>query len=393
MARRGRWLAASMLVLLAIGACDPDATPTPGPSQAVTGQAPGADDPLPVRQPANLSWVDLGQPPGGVVGWLEAVSTRYVAWSINADHALLVRRRSDNELVLRHSSAGPSWVIALADLAGDRLVVVEEDQETDGDGVKDRAQAFVYELATGTRTQAAGLPGLAPVSEFGAQGIVTDDGRYIYSASVTRPHNRYINCVGMLNLETLRGSTLECAGDGQNEMDGLYVFESQDGAAWLHVQGPTIESCRTGHGVRGSKLTILGPADGCATLAATSIDDWSVWSSSPLPAGAPIPHVPLRASDGNRTLHLGMVDGVSVIRCGVWVYWRTSDDASRTIQLRRWRPGSTFVERAYQVDLNDGFPTFQLALKGCADGMLALYIPIYTANGQESRNMALDSLR
>jgi hypothetical protein len=328
---------------------------------------------LPLVDRADLRWTDLGTSTTQPFAAVNIVSRTYVVSSTPDFRGVVVRRRSDDAVVARHDVDLAEYVPVFADIAGNELVVVDEDAETNGDGVKSPARPYVYDLLTGRSTRLSDIASAPAPSAFGRQATVTDDGRYFYSASVDRPGNRDSNCVAMLDLHTLRGSLVECAGDGENESDGYYLGAGEDGATWVHVQGPTMESCRTGRGVTRSTLVPVGPAGGCATLGTASVGGWSVWSATDKPAGTPVPTVRLFAARGADVVRLGDVNGVALTACGAYAYWRTEDPGTHGIQVRRWKPGSSTVEIAYRVnDQPNASAGRQLVFGGCADGILSV---------------------
>jgi hypothetical protein len=328
-----------------------------------------------VVERTDLLWVDLGTTPSRPFSGVDVVSAKYVLSHTTDTHKVVVRRRTDNAVVLRHTTTGPEWVVEFADFAGDKLVVADADVETGADEIKDLTRVLIYDLVTGKVTRLTDIASAPRASAFGRQATVTDDGRYFYSANVKRRNNQYFNCVGMVNLTTMRGSTVECAGDGENESVGYYLGAGEDGATWLHVQGPTFTTCRTGRGIRGNQLITVGPADACTTIGTTTVGGESVWSAAPIVEAMPGPYIALRATDRGRTLELGDVNGVALTMCGSYAYWRTEDRASHTIQLRRWRPGLNQVEIAYKILAPDDSPmAYQLGLGGCADNLFTLTV-------------------
>ena len=388
----GGAVALGMALLGLVAGCT-GAEPKP-PSGTSTGPAsPSSAVPtglLPVVEAAGLAWQDWGESAANGFGvQVDVVSVKYRVAHTMDSRVVVVRRRSDDAVVVRHRTAGPGWVTVFADFAGDTLVLVDEDIADPSNGVQDPAQAFVYDLVTGQRTRVSSIAGAPPASVLGAQATVTDDGRYIYSASVKRDNDENSNCVGMVNLVTMQGSVVECAG----EKDGFFVFSAEDGAAWLNVAGPTMESCRTGRGLRGSTLVTVGPADGCATVGATMVGGWSVWSATPVSGQPLIPDLSLFASDGQHTVELGKVDGTVQTTCGGFVYWRISDRATQTVQLRRWRPGLDHVEIAYTVKTSTDNPgAYSLGLGGCADDIVTLQVTSFAADGNTRvRVLTLDS--
>ncbi|MGE5827989.1 MAG: hypothetical protein ACM30G_06435 [Micromonosporaceae bacterium] len=320
---------------------------------------------------SGLPWLDLGTTPSQPFSGVDVVSARYVVSHTTDPRTVVVRRCADNAVVLRHTTVGPEWEVAFADLAGDKLVVADVDTGGDPNGT----QVVIYDLVTGRVTRLVDIASAPPASAFGHRATVTDDGRYFYSANVKRTNNQSFNCVAMVDLSTMRGSTVECAGDGEGESVGYYLTAGEDGATWLHVQGPTLTTCRTGRGIRGTQLITVGPADACTTIATTTVGGESVWSAAPIVEALPGPDVPLQATDRGATVGLGYLEGAALTMCGSYAYWRTTDRPSHTIQLRRWRPGLSQVEIAYKILAPDDSPiAYQLGLGGCADDLFTLQV-------------------
>jgi hypothetical protein len=367
------------VALLMASACTNSPAPVPTGSPAPTAtRSTGSRDPrvLPLTDVSgNLAWTDLGARPSRVFAGVGVVSVNYIVVSTADKRATVVRRRSDNRVVLTHTTERPEYVTDFADIAGDTLVIVDEDDESNSDGTKDPAHPYIYDLRTGKRTALSQVPGAPPPSVFGPQATVTDDGHYYYSASVNRTGNQYSNCVGVVDLTALKGSIVECAGSGENESDGYYLGAGEDGATWLHVAGPTIESCRTGRGIRHGQLITVGPATGCATLGTATVGGWSLWTATPIPAGMPVPDVDTYATDGSATVELGPAQGVSLTMCGQYAYWQYRDDYLQTEEIRRWKPGMTTVEIARKLAEPDNTPAgYVLAIGGCADDIVTALV-------------------
>ncbi len=348
---------------------------TPGASPSVS-QAPssvGSGASLPVASRVDLPKSDFGETAGPAFAGVDLVSKTYIL-SHTADPRLSeVRRRTDNKVVLRHRTSAPELVTVFGDIADDILVIVDEDTLTSGSGSKDAAEAFIYNLRTGDKRRLADVAGAPQISSFGRQAMVTDDGRYYYSASVQRPGNSFFNCIAMLNLQTFAASTVDCAGDGANETVAYYVNAGRDGATWLHIEGPQIESCRIGRGIRGGSVVGVGPQDDCATVGTVTLDRWDVWSATATPAGPLSPEIGLYATDGKQTVALGRINGAALTMCGDYAYWRVADRPSKTMQLRRWRPGLSNVESVFTVSAReDEIAAHAIGFGGCSDGIFTI---------------------
>jgi hypothetical protein len=340
-------------------------------------------DALPTT-PVELAWIDAETRDGLL--WYNIVSMRYVIRQTADLSGVTVERRSDNKSILTYTSDSPRYQPVLVDIAGDHLVIAEEDVRADGGKLPSRA--FIYDVSDGARTSLDEIASALPLSLYGGQGAVTDDGRYIYSASL--PGSTASDCVAELSLRDLRGRTLECAHDA-GESVGYYVSEDEHGATWLRISGPDFMSCRRARGLRNGAIVDIGPSNDCAMLDAATTAGWDIWSAAGRAREPPTETVPLRASDGQRTVDLGPVDAVTLTACGSYVYWRYSDRVNQIIELRRWRPGSGSVEIAYRLD-NPDVPGFrQLGLAGCADRIFTLNVFTGDADHGYTRVLATSS--
>lgn len=310
----------------------------------------------------DLPWQDLGiSPIEGSLG-VYVVSKDYVVRQI-ALTATEVIRREDGRVVVRHEASSPAYETIFADIAGDRVVIMDEEVGIGPDGEKDAAQAYVYDLATGRRTDVSTIPS-APRLAIAGSGTVTDDGRFYFGAS---DNGRTDNCVGMLDLETMRGTTVACA----DEKDGVIfrVSSGDGGATWLDVKGPTFDDCREGKAVRDGSVVTMRPP-GCATNETTTLGGWDVRTWGTLTFGA---HV--EAADKETTMQLDAGFVTHLVECGGWAYWHFHDDDSQIMQVRRWRPNHE-PEIAYSVNTPpDTSPdALWLAPTGCADGILTVAV-------------------
>jgi hypothetical protein len=357
-------------------------TPTPTPTAAVRDVGPaggaGTVETLAVTGPGRLAWTDLGETPAGGYDTVDVVSRRYVVRHTADERTVEVRRRAGNTLVLRHRSDDPEWTPAFADLAGDRLVLVEGSYESGP------ARLHVYDLRTGRR-----LPDIRrapPHSPLPQMTAVTDDGRLFYGATVKGHGVSEYNCVAMVDLTTWMTTLVECAADGSSEEVGKFLYASEDGAAWVRGNAHDGQSCSGGSGISGQRLVSV--AD-CRTFAVTFVGGWSVWSTGQFSdtfQGA----MPLRASDGDRTVDLGRVESWRLTTCGRYAYW--SPPSGKTNRLLRWRPGLPHVEVAYEsANRDDGGVDLQ-TIGGCADGILTLRLLVdRDGHGPRVRVLALDS--
>ena len=310
-----------------------------------------------------VDWQDLGRRPG--LSGVAVVSARYVIRRAG-DGGVVVERRPGRQTVLRHRPSSAEYETTFVDVAGDTLVVADEDTKAD----KGASRAYVYDLKTAARTLLTDVASAPTPSEFGAQAVVTDDGRYYYQATGS-VGGRARTCVAMLDLHTLIGRTVECATDDQT-LVGYYVRAGHDGATWMNWRNPEAPGCRFGRGVRGGAVVEVAPAQGCGLLASTTLGPWDIWVGSP---GNPPPVVPIHAVHGSDVIDLGLIDGVALSNCGSYVYWRFTDVQHRTIQLRRWKPVAPMVEIVYALnDPAEAAGIRQLVLGGCADGIFALSV-------------------
>jgi hypothetical protein len=160
----------------------------------------------------------------------------------------------------------------------------------------------------------------------------------------------------------------------------------------LHVKGPTIETCRNGRGTKGQQLLDLGPQD-CARIGTATVGDWTVWSSTPVAGGTLVPEIALQATNATETVALGDVNGAALTMCGKYAYWRIADRASKTNQLRRWRPGLANVEVAFKLDADENSSTARaISFGGCADNVFTIQEMTQDGAGASTtRVWALDS--
>jgi hypothetical protein len=377
-----RRVAVSLLVLVvfATGCTGPSDRPAPTPTRTVptpSGPA-GRVETLPVTGPVRLPWTDLGETPGAY-GAIDVVSRRYVVRHTADERAVEVRRRADNALVVRHRSNDPEWTPAFADLAGDRLVLVEGSHEPGP------ARLYVYDLRTGRRV--ADDRGAPPHSSLPQMTTLTDDGRLFYGATVPGRGTSEFNCVAMVNLNTRATALVECAAHGSSEDVGKFLYPSEDGAAWVRANAEDGTSCGGGSGISGQRRVSVAE---CHAYAVTFLGGWSIWSTGQFSETFHA-DMPLRASDGNRTVDLGQVVSWRLTNCGRYVYW-TPPTAGGTNRLLRWRPGRPSVEVAYETKgIDDGGVDLQ-QIGGCAEGILTLQLMVdRDGKGLRVQVVALDS--
>jgi hypothetical protein len=353
-------------------------TPTVAPRGIGSAGGPGPAAVLPVIRPDRLAWTDLGETPATGYDVVDVVSRRYVVRHTADERAVEVRRRADNRLVVRHRSSDPEWTPAFADMAGDRLVLVEGSYEPGP------ARLYVYDLRTGRRV--ADLARTAPPhSPLPQMTTVTDDGRLFYGATVKGRGESAFNCVAMVDLNTWVTTLVECAADGSSEEVGKFLYASEDGAAWVRGNAQDGGSCSGGSGIWGQRLITIAE---CRTFAVTFVGGWSVWSTGEF-TGSFDANMPLRASDGDRTVDLGRVESWRLTTCGRYAYW-IPPMSGGTNRLLRWRPGLPHVEVAYESTSSDIGGADQM-IGGCSDGILTIQLVVDPGNDPRVRVMALDS--
>lgn len=335
-----------------------------------------------------LSWQNLGRRPG--LSAVTTVSPRYVAWQSTDLLGITIERRNDHVVMLRHRADKAQYEPTLVDIFADYAVIVEED--THGEDGKRPARAFIYNLLTGHRTSVSSIKSAPALSVFGAQAAVTDDGQFYYSAS---RHDGKSDCVGHIDLRTLKADTVECARPGSGGTAGYYISEAEEGVAWLNHAAGDFGSCRTGRVIRHGKVSDLRPRGTCATLGTTAVADWDVSSGPNAPGPNPPPDVPIRATDGNQLVDLGRADGVTPTACGDYAYWRVTDTSTASIQIRRWRPGAATVETIYRMDNPDAAPGYrQVVLNPCAERIFSItVIGGPPSTGDQIQLLAIDSTK
>jgi hypothetical protein len=242
----------------------------------------------------------------------------------------------------------------------------------------------VYDLRTGQRVpDIRRAPPHAPLPQM---TTVTDDGRLFYGATVKGHGTSTYNCVVRVDLNTWVTTLLECAADGSSEDVGRFLYASEDGAAWVREDAQDEQSCRGGSGISGRRLVTIAE---CRTFAVMFLGGWSVWSTSPVDGY--FGDLPLRASDGRRTVELGRVESWRLTTCGRYAYW--NPPSGKTNRLLRWRPGQPHVEVAYESPNRDDNGRVDLqSIGGCADDILTLRLLADGGGpGPRVRVLALDS--
>ncbi|WP_344134945.1 hypothetical protein [Luedemannella flava] len=321
--------------------------------------------PLPVNANAVVPQTALGPTGAGSTDAVAVVSDTYIVRPVAAQGAFAVRRRSDNTLVLTHRTTR-GLETTFADLAGDLFVVADDNVNTNG-GTDHPSVIYIYDLRTKRRTTLADVTG-APRQGQGQFATLTDDGRLYYVSVTAKKKNTFQYCVGMADLRTMRGSTVECANEANNP---VFVAPGEDGATWTVRSYEAI--CDTGRGIRGGRIIPIGPAD-CATVGTGTVRGWSVWAAT-LGAGGRNHGVTAHATDGTTLVDLGEVTGISFTTCGDYVYWSAGPGQP---QIRRWSPGMTEIEVAYDFEVREkavfgADPDDRgIVLAGCADNLMTL---------------------
>ncbi|MEV4517442.1 hypothetical protein AB0K00_51865 [Dactylosporangium sp. NPDC049525] len=366
MAVRRPGLAVLAFAVLAAG-CTPE-------QPAERGEPPAVHTPS--AAPAGR-WPIAGVWPSQDFSGVFAVSAKYVVRPDPRDtRSVVVERRGTGAgtdgggVVLRHQVPDRRFQTDFAALYGDVVVLVDEDVESP-EGAKGGARGVIHDLATGRAVNVAEVPGAPPLSRYGPQATVSADGRYIYSAGVG---GGFSNCVGEVDLGTMRGRTVECAPEGQFI---LYVRSGEHGATWTLFKGAGFGGCRVGRGIRAGVPYTIAP-DACDTFDTASVGGWHVRTVQQ-PGAAVQPASPITATDGTHVVDLGVARGQSLIGCGGYVYWKREIDGE---ELVRWRPGAApeVVLRVPQPP-SDSPEAVLLTPKACSDGTVLTAAVTRTTGG------------
>ena len=269
---------------------------------------------------------------------------------------LVVTRRSDQRVVrVQAPPAGPvAYRTTFAGISGEVLVVGYETAQH-----VDPTRALLIDLATGTSTPLDQVAGATPMSWSTAVGAVVD-GVYYYLANAV---NETLDCVGEVDLASLRGRTVECGKFGDWLKD---LHATDDGASWLHFHGSSYQVCREGRTVHSGVPAPVGPVTDCGTFDTTVLHGWQLWGTAPLGSDAPATEQ-LAATDGRTTVPLGVAAPRSLLACGGYAYW-LPDPARHA--LVRWRPGGD-IEQVLRDDSGTGPGVAALS---CADRVLTVVL-------------------
>ncbi len=345
-------------------------TSSPAPSVAPTTAGPVAD------QQAKL--VDFGTGPSLGDDPTVAVNARYLVRPDASDpNTIDAIRLSDRHVVIRHRPADDkTFQTTFAALAGDRLVLLDEDIASDdsmtsGSG-KSGDIGFVYNLTTGAKTAVSSIASAPTPSPYAAEGVVNADGDWYYSAQ-TKGH--FANCVGELNLITLKGHMVECA-SGKGAI--WYVNSTSNGVAWTELSDGSITGCRTGRALVNGSVVTVGPAGNCTTFDTATLDGWSLWSDQS--RTELVPYLPLHASNGTApAVALGNVRAMDLEVCGGYAYWITGAMVGGSHDnLMRWQPGGT-TQTVLEVNAVPGslIEDDSILPYGCNDNILTISVNRY----------------
>ncbi|GHJ54582.1 hypothetical protein Nm8I071_38890 [Nonomuraea sp. TT08I-71] len=347
-----RCTAALLLGLLAATGCTTD-------RPSVVGESPRGS--TPAVTPAAGS-TRVGVWPSQDFSGVFAVSPGY---AVRPDprqlRSVVVERRATGAVVIRHHLTDERFQTDFAGIHGDKVVLVDEDVVSP-DATKGNARGWIYDLATGHVTAVTDVPGAPPLSRYGPQAAMSADGKYYYSASVD---GGFSNCVGEIDLPTMRGRVVDCAKTGGSI---LYVNSGDAGATWTHFTSGGFDGCRVGRGIRMGKPVTIAP-DACDTFDTATLGTWQLRTTQT--PGQPMqPALPLVAIDGTTRIDLGEARGQSLIVCGGYAYWKRDVRGPTPAQdLLRWRPGRPpeVVFRQPEPP-SDSVEAMLLTPKACTDG-------------------------
>jgi hypothetical protein len=303
------------------------------------------------------------------------VSARYI---VRPDprqlRSVVVERRGTGAVVVRHRLTDQRLQTDFAGIHGDKAVLVDEDVESP-DETKLDARGSIYDLTTGHATAVTDVPGAPPLSKYGPQAAMSTDGKYYYSASV---HGGFSNCVGEVDLATMRGRVVECARAGGSI---LYVNSGDAGATWTYFKSAGFDGCRVGRGVRMGKPVTIAP-DHCDTFDTATVGTWQVRTTQ-TPGQTIQAAFPLVATDGTTRIDLGKARGQSLIVCGGYAYWKREVSGTAPAQdLLRWRPGRPPEVAFHQPEPpSDSAEAVLLTPTACSGGTLLTVAVTRTTGG------------
>ncbi|MFG2169309.1 hypothetical protein [Micromonospora chersina] len=358
--------AALILGLLASSGCTTDHPPSTRESPRGGG---------PAVTPAVAASTRVGVWPSQDFSGVFAVSARYVVRPDPRElRSVVVERRGTGAVVISHQLPDRRFQTDFAGIHGDKAVLVDEDVRS-SDETKVNARGWIYDLTTGHATPVTDVPGAPPLSRYGPQAAMSTDGKYYYSASV---HGGFSNCVGEIDLATMRGRVVDCASKGGSI---LYVNSGDAGATWTHFTSAGFDGCRVGRGIRMGKSVTIAP-DACDTFDTATLGALQLRTTQT--PGQPMqPAFPLVATDGTTTTELGDARGQSLIVCGGYAYWKRDVGGATPAQdLLRWRPGRPPEVVFHQPEPpSDSTEAVLLTPKACNDGSVLTVAVTRTTGG------------
>ncbi|MEU8818160.1 hypothetical protein [Actinoplanes sp. NPDC048796] len=330
----------------------------------------------PASEPPTIT--DLGTVPVGELGAPAVADDRYLVRPADTSgRAVAIVDRRTGETVLRHRTARQRLSVTFTALYHQRAVILEEDidgiDSMSADTSKQPDTVWIYDLSTGRRKSASQVAGAPQPSPYAAQSHVDERGRYYYLA---QNHGGFSNCVGEIDLTTLRGRTVACVASPSVI---FWLGSASTGVTWTETRSVNGKPCRTSRWFDGDTVRSIGPAGSCGTFDNAVLGTWRMWSAQSVESFDT--KVPLTASDGTTTRDLGPMRPQNLIVCGPYAYWLVND-VDRPSRLVRWRPGSD-VQDVYAADrLGDSTPDdVLLSPQGCADGHLSLGVSRVTGSG------------
>jgi hypothetical protein len=373
-------IAATVLTLGAIlvaGASHGESAPRTEPvtTTASKAAAPNAVSATPggTRIPSAVVTIELGEWPVQSFDGVFAVGERYVVRPDPKELRSVVIERRGGGVVLQHRILEPGFETDFAGIHGNKVVVVDEDVAS-SEAAKADARATIYDLESGRATALSEVRGAPPLSKYGPQATISEDGKYYYSASRGVTPSQ---CVGEVDLIKMRGRLVECA-----EREGiiLYIGSGEHGASWTHFKTGDFQSCRVGRGIRGKERFTMAEMD-CDTFDTAALGGWHLRSLHP-PGAVLAPALPLVAERGRNRVDLGLARGQSLIACNGHAFWKQEVTAPVPAQrIVRWRPDGP-VELVHETHEPPSSSTEAVLLtpRSCNEGLLTVTV-VRTSGG------------
>lgn len=261
------------------------------------------------------------------------------------------------------------------------LVVLDEDVEgvddMSADTGKQPDDVWIYNLASGRRTAVNTLDGAPRPSPYAAQSHIDQRGRYYYLA---QNRGGFSNCVGEVDLNTLRARTVHCVTPPQVI---FWLGSAGTGVTWTETRSSHGKPCRSSRWFDGATVRGLGPANSCGTFDNAVLGGWRFWNIQGIESFNST--VPLVASDGKITQNLGPMRPQNLTVCGSYAYWLVQEVRAPS-RMVRWKPGSAVQDVYTAEQLGDSSPDdVVLAASGCSDGHLSIAVTRFTGDGFTAR--------